>query len=122
MGQIKAMLEMNGNKANLPETPQQATQLALRHLSEVMSRSLLAVVEGNEQEKDAETLIEQGKQGIRAMIEEVVPTQSENMWEFFLENVYPRLEPMVRSVLEDRNDVGTPNESRTDDLNLKIKL
>ena len=122
MGQIKAMLEMNGNKANLPETPQQATQLALRHLSEVMSRSLLAVVEGNEQEKDAETLIEQGKQGIRAMIEEVVPTQSENMWEFFLENVYPRLEPMVRSVLEDRNDVGTPNESRTDDLNLKLKL
>ena len=122
MGQIKAMLEMNGNKANLPETPQQATQLALRHLSEVMSRSLLAVVEGNEQEKDAETLIEQGKQGLRAMIEEVVPTQSENMWEFFLENVYPRLEPMVRSVLEDRNDVGTPNESRTDDLNLKIKL
>jgi 3',5'-cyclic AMP phosphodiesterase CpdA len=122
MGQIKAMLEMNGNKANLPETPQQATQLALRHLSEVMSRSLLAVVEGNEQEKDAEALIEQGKQGIRAMIEEVVPTQSENMWEFFLENVYPRLEPMVRSVLEDRNAVGTPNESRTDDLNLKIKL
>ena len=40
----------------------------------------------------------------------------------FLENVYPRLEPMVRSVLEDRNGVGTPNESRTDDLNLKIKL
>ena len=56
------------------------------------------------------------------MIEEVVPTQSENMWDFFLENVYPRLEPMVRSVLEDRNGVGTPNESRTDDLNLKIKL
>ena len=122
VGQIKAMLEMNGNKVNLPETPQQATQLALRHLSEVLSRTLLAVVEGNEQEKDSETLIEEGKQGIRAMIEEVAPDQAENLWEFFLENVYPRLEPLVISILEDRNGVGTPTESHTDDLNLKIKL
>lgn len=122
MGQIKAMLEMNGNKTNLPESPQQATQLALRHLSEVMSRTLLAVVEGNEQEKDVETLIEQGKQGIRAMIGEVAPDQAENLWEFFLENVYPRLEPLVRSVLEDRNGVGTPTESHTDDLHLTISL
>ncbi len=122
VGQIKAMLEMNGNKINLPESPQQATQLALRHLSEVLSRTLLAVVEGNEQEKDFETLIEQGKQGIRAMIEEVAPDQAENLWEFFLENVYPRLEPLVISILEDRNGVGTPTESHTDDLNLKIKL
>ena len=122
VGQIKAMLEMNGNKINLPESPQQATQLALRHLSEVLSRTLLAVVEGNEQEKDFETLIEQGKQGIRAMIEEVAPDQAENLWEFFLENVYPRLEPLVISILEDRNGVGTPTESHTDDLNLIIKL
>ena len=122
MGQIKAMLEMNGNKTNLPESPQQATQLALRHLSEVMSRTLLAVVEGNEQEKDVESLIEQGKQGIRAMIGEVAPDQAENLWEFFLENVYPRLEPLVRSVLEDRNGVGTPTESHTDDLHLTISL
>ena len=122
MGQIKAMLEMNGNKTNLPETLQQATQLALRHLSEVLSRTLLAVVEGNEQEKDVETLIEQGKQGLRAMIEEVAPDQAKNLWEFFLENVYPRLEPMVISILEDRNSVGTTTESHTDDLRLTISL
>ncbi|MBR5674680.1 MAG: metallophosphoesterase [Muribaculaceae bacterium] len=122
VGQIKAMLEMNGNKVNLPESPQQATQLALRHLSEVLSRTLLAVVEGNEQEKDVETLIEQGKQGLRAMIEEVAPDQAENLWEFFLENVYPRLEPLVLSILEDRNGVGTPTESHTDDLHLTVNL
>ena len=122
VGQIKAMLEMNGNKVNLPESPQQATQLALRHLSEVLSRTLLAVVEGNEQEKDVETLIEQGKQGLRAMIEEVAPDQAENLWEFFLENVYPRLEPLVISILEDRNGVGTPTESHTDDLHLTVNL
>ena len=120
--QLKAMLEAGGGKVNLPETPQQATQLALRHLKEVLSRTLLAVVEGNEQDKDFEDIIEQGKQGIRAMIEEVAPSQAENLWEFFQGSVYPQLEPLVRSVLEDRNAVGSPLESHTDDLHLKLKL
>ena len=122
MGQLKAMLEMNGSKVGLPETPQQATQLVLRHLSEVLSRAILAVVEGNEQEQDVESLIEEGKQGIRAMIQEVAPDQADDLWAFFLEGVYPRLEPLVRSVLEDRNEVGTPDESHTDDLHLNLNL
>ena len=122
MNQLKKMLESGGGKVNLPDTPQQATQLALRHLKEVLSRTLLAVVEGNEQEKDIEDIIEQGKLGIRAMIEEVAPDQVDNLWEFFQSSVYPQLEPLVRSVLEDRNAVGSPLESRTDDLHLKLNL
>ena len=122
MGQLKAMLEMGGGKANLPETPQQATQLVLRHLSGVLSRVMLAVVEGNEQEKDVEDIINQGKQCIRAMIEEVSPDQADNLWDFFLSGVYPKLEPLLRSVLEDRNAVDSPAESRANDLHLKITL
>lgn len=122
MGQLKAMIQMGGGTANLPETPQQATQLVLRHLSEVLSRTLLAVVEGNEQDQDVEGIIEDGKQGIRAMIAEVAPDQADNLWEFFLNDVYPKLDPLVRSVLEDRNAVGTPRESRTDDLRLQVRL
>ena len=122
LGQLKAMLEMGGGKTNLPETPQQATQLVLRHLSGVLSRALLAVVEGNEQEADTESIIEQGKQGIRTMIEEVAPDQADNLWEFFLNDVYPQLDPLVRSVLEDRNEVGSTTESRIGDLSLTIRL
>ena len=122
MHQLKAMIEMGGGKANLPETPQQATQLVLRHLSEVLSRALLAVVEGNEEERDVESIIEEGKQGIHAMIAEVAPDQADNLWEFFLNDVYPKLDPMVRSILEDHNATGTPLESQTNDLNLTVKL
>ena len=122
INQLKAMLEMGGYKANLPETPQQATQLALRHLREVISRALLAVVEGNDQEADIEEIISEGKQGIRAMIEEVAPDQADNLWDFFLSDVYPKLEPLVRSVLGDTNAVGTDGESRTDDLHLTVTL
>ena len=122
MNQLKAMLQMGGGKANLPENAQQATQLVLRHLSEVLSRAMLAVVEGNEQEQDVESIIEEGKQGIRAMIAEVVPDQADNLWEFFLNEVYPKLDPLVRSILEDRNVVGTPGESHINDLRLKVSL
>lgn len=122
VGQIKKMLEMGGGEVHVPDSPQQATQLALRHLSEVLSRTMLAIVEGNENEKDVEALVDQGKQGVRAMIQEVAPEQADNLWDFFLQGVYPRLEPMIRSVLQDRNAVGTTAESRTDDLTLTIPL
>ena len=122
MDQLKAMLEMGGVKANLPENPQQASQLVLRHLREVLSRTMLAVVEAGEQDQDVESIIDEGKQGIRAIIQEVAPEQADNLWEFFLGEVYPKLDPLVRSILEDRNAVGTDAESHTDDLHLTITL
>ena len=122
LGQLKKMLEVGGGKTSLPETSQQASQLALRHLSGVLSRTMLAVVEGNEQEKETEEIINEGKMGIRSMIEEVAPEQADALWEFFINDVYPQLEPLVRSVLDDRNTVGTRNESHTDDLHVNVKL
>ena len=122
IGKIKAMLEMGGGKTNLPQTAQQASQLALRHLSEVFSRTLLAVVEGNENEGDVEALIQEGQQGIRDMIDEVAPDQADNLWDFFQSDVLPKLDPMLRGLLEDRNGVGTPDESRTNDLRLTVTL
>lgn len=83
---------------------------------------MLAIVEGNEGEKDVNSIIEQAKQGIHAMIEEVVPNQADNLWDFFLEAVYPKLEPMMKSVLEDHNAVGTSNETCINDLTLTVTL
>lgn len=122
MGQLKKMLEVGGGKTNLPETPQQATQLVLRHLNEVLSRAMIAVVEGNEQEKDVDELMNMGKEGVRAIIDETAPNQADALWEFFLADVYPKLEPLVRSILQDLNGVGTRGESRTDDLQLKARM
>lgn len=122
MGQLKAMLELGSGKTSLPESPQQATQLVLRHLSEVLTRAMLAVVEGNEQRNDIEDIIMQGKQGVRAIIEEVAPDQADSLWEFFLNDVYPKLDLLVRSILDDRNGVTSPTESSTDDLHLTITL
>ena len=123
MEQMKKMLEAGGGKISLPETSQQASQLALRHLSGVLSRAMLAVVEGNEQEMDVEDIINEAKMGIRAMIEEVAPEHADMLWEFFQSEVYPnKLEPLVRSILEDRNALDAAGGSHIDDLHLSIKL
>ena len=83
---------------------------------------MLAVVEGNEQHLQTDDLINEGKQGIRAMIEEVAPEQADALWEFFLNDVYPKLEPVVRSILEDRNAVATDKETHADDLHIVVRL
>ena len=122
MDQLKKMLEMGGMQVSLPATEQQAAQLVTRHLSDALSRTMLAVVEGCENEHDSQAIIDKGKRDVRDMIAEVAPDQADNLWDFFITSVYPKLEPMVCSILEDRNAVGTPNESRTHDLTLTIKL
>ena len=95
----------------------------LRHFNEVLSRAMLAVVEGNEQENDVESIITQAKEGIRAMIQEVAPAQADDLYDFFLTSVYPtKVEPLVRSLLEDRNAIHSLAESHIDDLHLTIRL
>ena len=123
MGQLKRLLEMYGGTASLPENPQQASGMVLRHLSEVLSRTTLAVMEGNEGQHNPQEIIEQGKQGMRAIIDEIAPEgQADMLWDFFIESVYPKLEPIARSILEDRNAVGTRHESVTDDLTTVIRM
>jgi len=122
IGQLKRLLERGGGQVNLPTTQQHATQLLLKHLKETISSVVLAVVEGNENEHDSAAIIQQVQQGLHAIITEVAPDQADDLWTFFMEEVYPKLDPMVRTTLEDLNAVGTPNQSRTDDLTLSVKL
>jgi len=120
--QMKYLLEADGGTVNLPQSASQTSDLMLRHLSEVLTRTLLAVVEGNEQEKQPEDIVAQGKQSVKALIQDVAPQQADNLWNFFNQDVYPKLEPLVRSLLEDRNGVNTTHESRTNDLRLIVDL
>lgn len=123
MGQIKQMLAMQGaDTTALPTTAQQATALMIRHMQEPLTRSLLIVTRGGEDPQQAPAIIDAVKQGIMGMVQEVMPGQAQFMGPFLIENLWPRVEPMVRSALEDLNQVGTPGESATPDHTLQLRI
>ena len=56
------------------------------------------------------------------MMTEIFGDGGESVATFLLANVMPRVEPTLRSALEDINQVGTDSQSSTPDHNLTIKL
>ena len=123
MGQMKQMLAMQGaDTTALPATAQQATALMMRHMQEPLTQSLLIVTRGGEDPQQAPAIIDAVKQGIMGMVQEIMPSQAQFMEPFLIENLWPRVEPMVRSALEDLNQVGTPQQSLTPDHVLQLRL
>ena len=47
---------------------------------------------------------------------------ADDIGNFLIDNLMPRIEPTMHSALEDRNQVGKPTESHTPDHNLTIGL
>jgi len=123
MGQFRQMLEMQGLDATkLPHSAQELSDLLLRHLSDPFAKSLLDVSRGNENVSDAAVVIDGIKQGIKGMMVEMLGDEGINVAEFLIDELFPRVEPMLRSALEDLNQVGTEHESATNDHRLEIRL
>lgn len=123
MDQLKQMLEMQGMEATkLPQNAQELSDLLVRHLREPLAKSLLDVSRGGENVHNAAVVVAGIKQGVVGMMVELLGAEGEMMAEFLIEEMFPRVEPMLKSALEDLNQVGTENESGTDDHLLEIRL
>ncbi len=123
MDQLKQMLEMQGMQATkLPQNAQELSDLLVRHLREPLTKGLLEMSRGNENERNATVVIDGIKQGVKGMMVELLGDEGETMAEFLIDEMFPRVEPMLKSALEDVNHVGASDESRTDDHRLRIEL
>ena len=123
MDQLKQMLEMQGMKATkLPQNAQELSDLLVRHLREPLTKGLLEMSRGNENARNATVVIDGIKRGVKGMMVELLGDEGEMMAEFLIDEMFPRVEPMLKSALEDVNHVGASDESRTDDLVLSIKF
>lgn len=91
-------------------------------MQQPLSQSLLAITCGNEQPQQASSIIDAIRKGLQSMVAEVIPEQADTVGEFLVESLMPRVEPLLRSALEDINQLGSPQESRTPDHSLKIAL
>ncbi len=123
MDQLKQMLEMQEMEVSkLPQNAQELSDLLVRHLREPLTKGLLEVSRGNENARNATVVINGIKQGVKGMMVELLGDEGEMMAEFLIDEMFPRVEPMLKSALEDVNHVGASDESRTDDHVLSIKF
>ena len=80
--------------------------------------------EGNEgQNPQSQVLIEQMNAGIKAVLSSSLPASLGDMVEDFItENAMPMFDTQIRSMLEDRNHCGTPQEVVVDDHRASFKF
>ena len=105
----------------LPKSAQELSALALKYMREPLKQSLLLVSRGGEEPSQGVAIIDAVKQGVRGMLDEILPGQ-DDLAEFLMENLMPRVETAMRSALEDINMVGTENQSSTPDHTLVLPL
>ena len=121
--QFEPLLSEQGiDTSRLPRDARDMAQLITKHLREPLTRSLMTVSRGGEDPAQAQAIVEAIKQGVQEMMTEIFGDGGESVASFLLANLMPRVEPTLRSALEDINQVGTSEQSTTHDHRLTIKL
>lgn len=116
------LAEQGIDTSRLPQNASEVTALITRHLHEPLTQSLLAVSRGGEDPAQAPAIVEAVKQGVQSMMTDILGDGGQSVASFLLTNLMPRVEPTLRSALEDLNQVGTTTQSTTHDHHLTIKL
>lgn len=116
------LTEQGIDTSRLPREAKDVSNLITKHLREPLTQSLMAVTLGGEDPAQAPTIVEAIKTGVQQMMTEIFGDEGESVASFLLSNLMPRVEPTLRSALEDINQVGSDNQSTTQDHRLTIKL
>ncbi len=119
--QVKPLFEEQGiDLSSLPATPQELSLLLQRHMRQPLEAGLLAVTRGGEDSVQAQEIMLELRHGVESMVSELMPEHAEEVSAFVLKNLWPRVEPILRSALEDINRLGTPRQSVTPDHHLRL--
>ncbi|MBR5117559.1 MAG: metallophosphoesterase [Muribaculaceae bacterium] len=116
------LAEQGIDTSRLPRDARDVSNLITKHLREPLTNSLMAVTLGGEDPAQAQAIVGAIKNGVQQMMTEIFGDSGESVATFLLSNLMPRVEPTLRSALEDLNQVGTDHQSATHDHQLTIKL
>ena len=107
----------------LPDTPDGIADLLLKHLQEPATRVYIAFAEGNEGGSDNQGVVEQLIQGVNQVVNETIRGILRPFAKAALRlRVYGIARTVLRSILEDRNDIGTKHESVINDHTAIVNL
>ena len=101
---------------DLPGTPEDIANLLLKYLQEPVTQAYIAFAEGNEGGKDHLALVERLIDGVNHVVNETTRGILRPLAKAALRlRVYGIARLVLRSILEDRNDIGTQYESVIND-------
>ncbi|MBO4802722.1 MAG: metallophosphoesterase [Bacteroidaceae bacterium] len=118
---VAGMLALLGSETRLPSNSQELAQLMTREMYSAILHCLIAVTSGNEPEYAPNLETELREAAVRALTS-VLPSVAADTAQEIIENLWPRVQPLIVSVLKDINRADTNDESRTDDHQLVISL
>ena len=102
---------------HLPDGPDAIAELLLKYLQEPVTRAYIAFAEGDEWGYNHDSLIEQLIDGVNHIVDETVSGLLRPAVKAMLRlRIYHIARLVLRSILEDRNDIGTKHESVVNDL------
>ena len=108
---------------DIPETPEGIARLLLKHLQEPVTRAYIAFAEGNEGGSDNLALVEQLIDGVNHVVNETTRGILRPLSKAALRlRVYSIARKVLRSILEDRNDIGTKHEAVINDHTAIISI
>ena len=108
---------------NLPDTPEGIAQLLLKYLQEPVTQTYIAFAEGNEGGSDNLALVEQLIDGVNHVANETTRGILRPLAKAALRlRVYSIARKVLRSILEDRNDIGTKHEAVINDHTAIISI
>ena len=108
---------------NLPDTPEGIAQLLLKYLQEPVTQTYIAFAEGNEGGSDNLALVEQLIDGVNHVVNETTRGILRPLAKAALRlRVYSIARKVLRSILEDRNDIGTKHEAVINDHTAIINI
>ena len=101
---------------DIPNSPEAIASLMLKHLQKPVTKAYIAFAEGNEGGSDHLALVEQLIDGVNHVVNETTRGILRPVAKAALRlRVYSIARKVLRSILEDRNDIGTKHETVIND-------
>ena len=125
LDQMKGMIAMLGGGGDIDLKEQKGAMRELCHqqFDEIATKAYVAILEGNEgQNPDSKVVIDGLEEGIKRTLDFSFPGGMGSMIQSFMkENAMPQFDNILRSMMEDRNHCGTPQEVVVDDMKAQFR-
>lgn len=108
---------------DVPSSPEAMADLLLTHLGDPVTKAYIAFAEGNENGNDHRALVDQLIAGVDQVVDKTTRGILRPMAKAALRlRIYGRFKLVLRSILEDVNDIGTGHETVINDHTAIISL